>query len=80
LTPVPPIGYVFTYRGKPLQRKLTWRTAAKKAGVYIGQYQGTKHSLGTWAVNNVVPLNIIQAYRGHKSSSTTKRYAKLQVE
>jgi integrase len=76
-------GYVFTYRGKPLQKKLTWRTwrtAAKKAGIDIGQYQGTKHSLGNWAVNNGVPLNIIQAYMGHKSSSTTKRYAKLQVE
>jgi integrase len=76
-------GYVFTYRGKPLQKKLTWRTwrtAAQKAGIDIGQYQGTKHSLGTWAVNNGVPLNIIQAYMGHKSSSTTKRYAKLQVE
>ncbi len=76
-------GFVFTRTGKPLSANLvraTWRRAARAAGLTIGCYQGTKHSLGCWAVNSGIPLNVIQDYFGHKSSATTRRYAKLRVD
>jgi len=73
-------GYVFTLAGQPLGRKLvweTWRKAARKAGIDIGCYQGTKHSLGCQLLNSGVMEEILQALFGHKDRQSTKRYAKL---
>lgn len=75
-------GFIFTFRGRPLTRKLVsreWARACQAAGIEVGLYQGTKHSLGHQAVNAGVPLNIIQDYMGHKSQVSTRRYAKTQV-
>jgi integrase len=70
-------GFVFTYRGKPLHRKVVWETwakAAKRAGVDINCYQGTKHSLGSQAVNSGVDLEILRRFFGHKDIRSTQRY------
>ena len=74
-------GFVFTFRGRPFTHKLidrTWRRACKAVGIEgICLYQGTKHSLGTWAATSGIPMNLIQDYFGHKCQSSTRRYAKL---
>lgn len=76
-------GWVFTFRSEPLTQWMAsacWRRAAKKAGVKINCYQGTRHSLASQAVNRGVPLNIVGKFLGHKSAASTNRYAKLQTE
>jgi integrase len=74
-------GFVFTYRGRPFTHKLidrTWRKACKEVGIEgITLYQGTKHSKGTWAATQGIPMNLIQDYFGHKSQASTRRYAKI---
>ena len=73
-------GYVFTLDGNRRGRKLvweTWRKAARKAGIKIGCYQGTKHSLGCQLLNSGIREELIQALMGHKDRQSTKRYAKL---
>lgn len=72
--------YVFTYRGKPLVGNTVegvWRRAAKRAGLDIGCYQGTKHSLGCRLLNAGIRKEVIQALMGHKDSKSTDRYAKF---
>lgn len=73
-------GFVFTIKGRPLTARMassTWARAAKRAGISVSCYQGTKHSLGTELVDRGVSLEIIAAIYGHKSTQTTKRYAKV---
>jgi di/tricarboxylate transporter len=50
---------------------------AKQVGIEVSCYQGTKHSLGTQLVDQGVSLEILAAIYGHKSTQTTKRYAKV---
>jgi integrase len=77
-------GFVFTMKdGTPFKKQRVckwWRQAATAAGFDIPLYQATKHSLGCRARLNGVPLDVIQDYFGHRSSSSTRRYAKLQIE
>jgi len=55
-----------------------WNTACKKAGVEgVVCYAGTRHSFGSQHHNNGIPLELIGAMMGHKSTQTTKRYAHL---
>ncbi len=73
-------GYVFTLSGEPLTANViqkTWTRAAEKAGIKIGLYQGTKHSLGCKLLNEGVREEVLQAIFGHKDRESTKRYAKL---
>lgn len=73
-------GIVFTLTGRPLRANLiweTWRVAARRAGIDISCYQGTKHSLGCQLLNSGVREEVLQAIFGHKDRSSTKRYAKL---
>ncbi len=76
-------GWVFTYRGQPITQWMAsayWRRAAKKAGVQISCYEGTRHSLASQAINEGVPESIIGKMLGHKSPVSTKRYAKLLTD
>lgn len=76
-------GYVFTYRGQPLNEKTvhkTWRRVTRKAGLDISLYQGTKHSGGSQAINAGVPLKVIQDMMGHKDPRTTARYMEVTTE
>jgi integrase len=81
-TPLRQQDYVFSLSGKPLRKNQvsdTWRRAAKKAGIKITLYQGTKHSMGCQLVNQGVPLEMLAAWFGHKDVRTTKRYAKIDL-
>jgi integrase len=76
-------GWVFTYRGEPITQWMAsayWRRAAKKAGVKVSCYEGTRHSLASQAINRGCPDGKISKMLGHKSSASTKRYAKLLTE
>jgi len=75
--------FVFLYRGEPFKAELVrriWREAAKNAGVKVNCYQGTRHSIASQAINSGIPLEVIGAMLGHKSKSSTTRYAHLNPE
>lgn len=76
-------GFVFTYNGKPLRKGLvnsTWRAAAKKAGIDVCCYQGTRHSVASQLVNDGTSLELISKLLGHKTGVSTRRYAHVNVE
>lgn len=76
-------GYVFTRNGHPLTANTiqkTWMRAANRAGVKIGMYQGTKHSLGCQLLNSGVREEVLQALFGHRDRKSTKRYAQLVTD
>ena len=76
-------GFVFTFRGKPLHRKVVWETwakAAKRAGIDITCYQGTKHSLGSQAVKAGTDIEIVRRFFGHRDIRSTQRYVHVQTE
>jgi integrase len=62
----------FVFAGKdggPLKAEAvrrTWREAAKKVGVDVNCYQGTRHSFASQALNSGVPLEIIGQMLGYK--------------
>ena len=58
----------------------TWREAARNAGVKVNCYQGTRHSIASQAINSGIPLAVIGGMLGHKSKSSTTRYAHLNPE
>lgn len=75
--------FVFLYKGKPFKAELarrTWREAALKARVKVNCYQGTRHSIASQAINSGIPLEVIGGMLGHKSKSSTTRYAHLNPE
>jgi integrase len=76
-------GWVFTYRGDHLTQWMAsayWRRAAKKAGIKVSCYEGTRHSLASQAINQGVSERVIGDFLGHKTLTSTRRYAKVQIE
>lgn len=77
-------GYVFVNRaGRPLgasQVIIMWSKAAQAAGVKISCYQGTKHSLGSQAINRGVSERLLAEFFGHKDLRSTRRYSKVVTE
>jgi len=76
-------GFVFTFRGNPLNHKLiyrTWCRAAAVAGIDVTCYQGTRHSGASQAINAGVHPKVIQAFLGHKDARSTARYSHLRTE
>lgn len=77
-------GFVFARPdGRPLtanQVRGAWARAARKAGLAVSAYQGTRHSLACRLVNEGVPLNLIQDVLGHKTPEMVRRYAKVKLE
>jgi integrase len=76
-------GFVFTFRGKPLNHKLiykTWCRATLGAGIDVTCYQGTRHSGASQAINAGVHPKVIQAFLGHKDARSTARYAHLRTD
>jgi len=76
-------GWVFTYRGKHISQWMAsayWRRAAKRAGIKISCYEGTRHSLASQAINRGVSERLIGDFLGHKNLTSTRRYAKIQVD
>ena len=77
-------GYVFVNRhGRPLsasQVYVHWRRAAEKAGIKVTNYEGTRHSLASQAINRGVSERIVGDMLGHKTITSTRRYAKMLTE
>ena len=76
-------GYVFTFRGKPLRKEYvnaSWRRAAKKAGVNISCYQGTRHSLISQLLNAGHSEALVRQIAGHRCESTIQRYRHIKAE
>lgn len=77
-------GYVFVNRrGAPLSARRVyehWRRAAEKAQVRATCYQGTRHSLASQAINMGVSERLVGEMLGHKTSASTRRYAKTRTE
>jgi integrase len=77
-------GYVFINRaGRPLSAtrvRMHWQKAARAAGIDIGCYQGTKHSLGSQAINRGVSERLLAEFFGHRDLRSTRRYTKVQTE
>jgi integrase len=75
-------GYVFAYRGRPIQKKSLsrcWHDAAKRVGADLSLYQGTRHSFASQAINSGCPKHLIGAFLGHKDPKSTERYAHLET-
>lgn len=76
-------GFVFMVNGKPISVKSaseSWQRAAKRAGIEVTCYEGTRHSLASQAVNRGVPERTIGDMLGHKTLKSTRRYAKMKSE
>jgi integrase len=76
-------GFVFTYRGKPLRKEYvnaTWRRAARRAGVNINCYQGTRHSLISQLLNAGYSEALVRQIAGHRCDSSIQRYRHLKAE
>lgn len=77
-------GFVFVNRhGRPLSGCRVydhWRQAARKAGVKVTCYEGTRHSLASQAINRGVSERIVGDMLGHKTPSSTRRYAKMKAD
>jgi integrase len=64
--------------GQPLGRtKLTkrYKDALKRAGVREVRFHDLRHTFGTTMASHGVPMKAPQEWLGHRSSSTTDRYA-----
>jgi integrase len=76
-------GFVFVNRhGRPLsasQVYVHWRRAAEKVGVKVTNYEGTRHSLASQAINRGVSEGIVGDMLGHKTITSTRRYAKMKT-
>ncbi len=78
-----PDDFVFTYKGAPFKAEVVrraWREVAKKVGIDANCYQGTRHSIASQAINCGIPLEVIGGMLGHKTRSSTTRYAHLNNE
>jgi site-specific recombinase XerD len=77
-------GFVFINRhGRPLSASqvfVHWRRAAEKAGIKVTNYEGTRHSLASQAINRGVSERIVGDMLGHKTITSTRRYAKMRTE
>lgn len=75
-------GFVFAPAGKPLTMNQVWHTwnrAAKKLGIKVSPYQGTRHSLASQLINNGVSDITVQQILGHKTPEMMHRYAKFKL-
>jgi len=77
-------GWVFVNsRGTYLSsRRLNtvWQAASKEAGIKITLYEATRHSFASQAVSSGAPERMIGDFLGHKTASTTRRYAKMKAD
>ncbi len=72
-------GYVFTYRGKPINQvsTKTFKAALSKAGVEDFRWHDLRHVWATWHMQNGTPLFALQEMAGWKSEAMVRRYAHL---
>lgn len=77
-----PAGFVFlNSRGRHYTDEVsrTWNEARDQAGCpkKISLYESVRHSWGTQAVEDGVPLEIVRAWLGHTGDQMTRRYARV---
>lgn len=53
--------------------------ACEKIGLKIQLYEATKHSFGTYHINNGVSKDLLQKWFGHASAKSTEIYARVHV-
>ncbi|MBU1741110.1 MAG: tyrosine-type recombinase/integrase, partial [Proteobacteria bacterium] len=73
----PSFVFVHSGTGQPYSAFQTWNIwtqAAKKAGVDISLYEGTRHSKVTQLIAEGHDLNLVGELVGHVTPTTTKRY------
>jgi integrase len=71
-------GRVFPISASMLDR--VWKRIRKEIGAEDVRIHDLRHSFASFAVNNGVPLEIVQQLLGHSSILTTQRYAHLATE
>ncbi len=77
-----PAGFVFLNRfGRHYTDEIsrTWNEARDRAGCpkKIKLYEAIRHSWGTQAVEDGIPLEIIRDWLGHTGNAMTRRYARV---
>lgn len=75
--------HVFTLKGKPLRKEyvnLTWRRAARRAGINVCCYEGTRHSWISQLLNAGAPAELVREVAGHQSARTMDRYKHIKAE
>lgn len=71
-------GYVFTYRGKPIQSAKTgFRGALKRAGLEDVTWHTLRHSWASYHAMNGTPLDMLQRLGGWATRSMVERYVHL---
>lgn len=76
-------GFVFHRHGQPYPRnrmQRIWKRIAKKKGIEAHLYGGTRHSFATHALMRGNSIELVGAFMGHTSGSTTRRYAHIVWE
>lgn len=71
--------WVFTYKGKPIQRLTTraWYKALARAGIENFRWHDLRHTWASWQVQRGTPLYAVQEMGGWKSAAMVRRYAHL---
>jgi integrase len=75
--------FIFNIKGKPYYESAIgkiWRAAAKKVGIQIHPYGGTRHSFASQMVSRGISLEIIGTIMGHSDIRTTKKYARVNMD
>jgi integrase len=73
------IGYIFPSKkkNKPLELRRAFRTAIKRAGLHGFRGHDCRHSYATEMLAQGLSLGEIGHLLGHRSVSTTRKYAHL---
>jgi integrase len=80
-----PESFVFTHGVKYIRHysknllNRIFHGAATAAGIKINVYNAGKHSFGTNAVNNGVPVDVLQKWFGHSNRAMTEKYARIDL-
>lgn len=73
---------VFVFRGRPVDdcNGLSFKTAAKAAGLDWLRWHDLRHTWASWHVQSGTPLHVLQELGGWKSLAMVQRYAHLSTE
>ena len=71
-------GFVFTYRGAPLQSpKTAWHSAVARAGIPPVRWHDLRHTWASWHVMNGTPLPALRELGGWATLEQVMIYAHL---
>ena len=74
--------YVFTYKGKPVDRTSTkaWAAAKQRAGIADFRWHDLRHTWASWHVQSGTSLQQLQELGGWSTVDMVLRYAHLGAE